>query len=153
MRNKGACRFSALAFLTRSNFVYADNGKLQLRHALNQSNGCSLLLSWFYRKLNAFALGAAFAFLLCGPSPAQDAAPPASRLAKRPTSTAGAKSEDPYEEQERLALLREKMRRENSDESGRVRPDLFAKAVAHMRRMKVAKQIGPDPAVAVDKKQ
>jgi hypothetical protein len=52
---------------------------------------------------------------------------------------------DPDMERQNLLNRRAQLRREHSDASGTLRPDLQAKGLAQMRRMKVVHQIGAAP--------
>jgi hypothetical protein len=103
-------------------------------------------------ELRLFALLLAIAFLFFSPSSGQNRAAPAAPPTKARPSSKDAKSENEAREQETRALMLQRLRREHSDASGRLRPDLFAKAIAQIQRMKVAKQIGPGPTVSPDKK-
>ena len=111
---------------------------------LKWSKGLALTVR-FSGKLKVFVLAATLAFQACSPPGTQN-------TAERRTSSADAKPENELREQEARVLMQRKLRREHSDASGRLRPDLFAKAIAQIQRMKVAKQIGPDSAASLDKK-
>jgi hypothetical protein len=67
---------------------------------------------------------------------AQNAAPPPVPM-KAPPTRVEVVLDPPVENSPRLQRL-EKMRREHSDASGRLRPDLEAKGIAQFRRMAVA---------------
>jgi hypothetical protein len=109
----------------------------------------------FFQKRNAtmksVALPAAVALILCSPFLAQDlraqTAKPAPSIRQTHLTVAVEREadEDENAEQEGLAREVEKMRRDHSDEKGRVRPDLFDKANAHVQRMGIADQIGANP--------
>ena len=68
------------------------------------------------------------------------------------TKTAREGPKDWEKEQRSRMLIQEQMRRDHSDPSGRVRPDLWSEGVAHMKRMKVVHQIGPAPKESPEKK-
>ena len=53
-------------------------------------------------------------------------------------------------ELEGIKKIQAQIAREHTDTSGRVRPDLRAAGIAHMRRMKVVTQIGPVAPAAKD---
>lgn len=100
----------------------------------------------FIMKVNVFLAVVIFALLLCGSAFAQNLATTQTPKPQTPP-TSPPPDETPAgglrEEEHRLLVL-DKMRRDHSDASGHIRPDLFAQALAHMHRMRVAKQIGPE---------
>jgi len=102
--------------------------------------------------MKAIALPAAAALLLCAASFAQNSASQVTEPVKPQSETPRGTPEDGDKEQEFRMLMLQKMRREHSDPSGRVRPDLWNEGVAHMKRMKVVSQIGPVPKEAREKK-
>jgi hypothetical protein len=120
------------------------------RPSKSMSNGQFPLFSGVSAK--ALALSATFGLMLCSPSPAQNKASDAKQSAKQTASTREATPEDQQWEKDTRRRILQQLGQEHSDENGRIRPDLYAKAVAHVQRMKVAKQIGPEPAVPPDKK-
>jgi len=94
-------------------------------------------------KVAAFWMVAAF--LLCGHSLAQQN-PSQAPAQPKPTAPPSRKvSQNPNTEidfrQQQLA----KMRRQYSDDKGQLRPDLFAKGVSQMQRMKVVSEPGAAP--------
>ena len=68
------------------------------------------------------------------PAQAKSTAPPSRKVSQDPAV------EDDFRQQQ-LA----KMKREHSDDKGQLRPDLFAKGVAQMQRMKVVSEPGAAP--------
>jgi hypothetical protein len=93
--------------------------------------------------LKACWLSIAAVLILCGQSFAQERpskGPEPSRLTP-PQKVLPNKEDSDLETQNRLNRLAQ-MRREHSDATGKLRPDLFAKGLAQMRRMKVVHQIG-----------
>ena len=97
-------------------------------------------------------LPTAAALLLCTPSFAQNPTPEVTQPVKPLTKTAREGPKDWEKEQRSRMLIQEQMRRDHSDPSGRVRPDLWSEGVAHMKRMKVVHQIGPAPKESPEKK-
>ena len=68
------------------------------------------------------------------PAQAKSTAPPPRKV-----------SQDPVEEEDSRQQQLAKMKREHSDDKGQLRPDLFAKGVAQMQRMKVVSEPGAAP--------
>jgi hypothetical protein len=99
----------------------------------------------------AIALPTTAVLLLCSASFAQN---PTSQVKKLPASETSRAilQEDWEKEQQFRKLMLEKNRREHSDPSGHVRPELWNEGVAHMKRMKVVSHIGPVPNESPDKK-
>jgi hypothetical protein len=96
-----------------------------------------------YVKRRPYILWAALAFFSYGAAWAQNQSPPAAQKPNSVTSSAAAQPSNQVDEQNGLLLLKEELRRNYSDETGRSRPDLLLKAIAHLQSMKVANQIGP----------
>jgi hypothetical protein len=98
----------------------------------------------FIRILRIFAL-----FLtvpsVSGRSFAQDSSLQVAQPATSLSQTAQDILDDWKNEQEFRTYLQTKFVREHSDQSGRVRPDLWVKGVVEMKRMRTVSQIGPAP--------
>jgi hypothetical protein len=84
--------------------------------------------------------------VLCGQSFAQERPPqaPAPRELTPPQEVLPSNENSDLETQNRLDRLAQ-MRREHSDATGKERPDLFAKGVAQMQRMKAVHHPGATP--------
>ena len=91
--------------------------------------------------MNSITLAASI-LLFTIASLAQNASPPAAVSVKKPGRENKETAESRSIEQQNLIRLQEKIRRDHSDASGRVRPDLRGGGVAQMQRMKVTNQIG-----------
>jgi hypothetical protein len=104
------------------------------------------------RRVTAFRMGAfqmkaltfqtSAALLLCGVSWAQSPTSQATKPAK-PTSEISPPAEAWATEQQSRIARQEELRRELSDPSGRLRPDLFMQGLEQMKQMKVVSHIGP----------
>jgi hypothetical protein len=95
--------------------------------------------------VNLFRLSIAAA-ILCGSGIAQQRPTnaPEPMKATPPQKVLSNEEDSDLEMQNRLNRLAQ-MRREHSDANGKLRPDLYAKGVAQMHRMKVTHQIGATP--------
>lgn len=98
--------------------------------AMNSSLSVFCILAMFFAPSNCVAQTQS------APAPAQakSAAPPSRKVSQTPDV------EQDFRQQQ-LA----KMKREHSDDKGQLRPDLFAKGVAQMQRMKVVIEPGAAP--------
>jgi hypothetical protein len=129
--------------------------RLGLLEAKTEIPGTMVLLSRSKRKFvmkSSVALPTAAALLLCSASFAQNSTSQVSKSVKPQIETARVTAEDGDKEEKSRELVLQKMRREYSDASGRVRPDLWQQGVAQMKRMKVVSQIGPVPKESPEKK-
>ncbi|MGA9565081.1 MAG: hypothetical protein WBS19_06120 [Candidatus Korobacteraceae bacterium] len=93
---------------------------------------CVLILAMFFAQSNCVAQTQPAP--APAPAPAKSTAPPSRKVSQDPA----------VEEDSRLQQLA-KMKREHSDDKGQLRPDLFAKGVAQMQRMKVVSEPGAAP--------
>jgi len=100
----------------------------------------------------AIRLTTAAALLLCTALFAQNPTREVTQPEKPLTKISRERPEDWGKEQRSRMLVQEQMRRDHSDPSGRVRPDLWSEGVAHMKRMKVVHQIGPAPKESPEKR-
>ena len=91
-------------------------------------------------------LSMAVVLVLCGQSIAQERPTQATepRELTPPQKVLPNKEDSDLETQNRLNRLAQ-MRREHSDATGKVRPDLFAKGLAQIQRMKTVHHIGATP--------
>jgi len=90
--------------------------------------------------------------VLCSVSFGQNPTSQVSKPARPSRETSRNAPEDLEKEQKLRTLMLQKMRREHSDASGRVRPDLRDEGLAHMKRMKVVSEVGPVPKESPEKK-
>ncbi len=87
------------------------------------------------------------ALLPCSFSLAQSSTSQSAQSVTVLNKTAPSVLEDWEKEREFRTLMQTKFFREHSDPDGRIRPDLQIEGAAHVKRMKVAPQIGPMPTV------
>lgn len=94
-----------------------------------------------WRKRGAYFLSV-MAFVSYGSASAQNPPSPATQQPNSAKSSAAAKPNDQSNEENGVQILKEKLLHDYSDQTGRPRPDLILKAIAHLKGMKVANQIG-----------